>query len=184
MAPKRKPFINPVDGFLILFLLLLLIQSAFNLLFDQTFTADTNAIDVVVRTSAALIFGSFLSGQDKVETPSTQAKSTPAPMTLSSALPSENIPSGQIGFSAPIPSSSLDEVPSPPAFSEKPAVDTRTRPNLSVIVVALVGLFSLILLLIVRNFTTVTPGMAATLSQLRDFVCGCIGLLVRRAREN
>lgn len=34
MAPKRKPFINPVDGFLILFLLLLLIQSAFNLLFD------------------------------------------------------------------------------------------------------------------------------------------------------
>ena len=28
MAPKRKPFINPVDGFLILFLLLLLIQSA------------------------------------------------------------------------------------------------------------------------------------------------------------
>lgn len=62
MAPKRKPFINPVDGFLILFLLLLLIQPAFNLLFDQTFTADTNAIDVVVRTSAALIFGSFLSG--------------------------------------------------------------------------------------------------------------------------
>lgn len=98
MAPKRKPFINPVDGFLILFLLLLLIQSAFNLLFDQTFTADTNAIDVVVRTSAALIFGSFLSGQDKVETPSTQAKSTPAPMTLSSALPSENIPSGSDRF--------------------------------------------------------------------------------------
>lgn len=184
MAPKRKPFINPVDGFLILFLLLLLIQSAFNLLFDQTFTADTNAIDVVVRTSAALIFGSFLSGQDKVETPSIQTKSTPAPMTLSSVLPSENIPSGQIGFSAPMPSSSLDEVSSPPTFSEKPAVDSRTRPNLSVIVVALVGLFSLILLLIVRNFTTVTPGMAATLSQLRDFVCGCIGFLVRRAREN
>lgn len=184
MAPKRKPFINPVDGFLILFLLLLLIQSAFNLLFDQTFAADTNAIDVVVRTSTALIFGSFLSGQDKVETPSTQAKSTPAPVTLPSALPSENIPSGQIGFSAPMPSSSLDEVPSPPSFSEKPAVDTRTRPNLSVIVVALVGLFSMILLLIVRNFTTVTPGMAATLSQLRDFVCGCIGFLVRRAREN
>ena len=170
MAPKRKPFINPVDVFLILFLLLLLIQSAFNLLFDQTFTADTNAIDVVVRTSAALIFGSFLSGQDKVETPSTQAKSTPAPMTLSSALPPENIPSGQIGFSAPMPSSSLDEVSSPPAFSEKP--------------VALVGLFSLILLLIVHNFTTVTPNMSATLSQLRDFVCGCIGFLVRRAREN
>ena len=183
MAPKRKPFINPVDGFLILFLLLLLIQSAFNLLFDQTFTADTNAIDVVVRTSAALIF-SFLSGQHKVETPSTQAKSTPAPMTLSSVLPSENIPSGQIGFSAPMPSSSLDEVPSPPAFSEKPAVDTRTKPNLSVIIVALVGLFSMILLLIVRNFTTVTPNMSATLSQLRDFVCGCIGFLVRRAREN
>ena len=36
MAPKRKPFINPVDGFLILFLLLLLIQSAFNLLRTQT----------------------------------------------------------------------------------------------------------------------------------------------------
>lgn len=184
MAPKRKPFINPVDGFLILFLLLLLIQSAFNLLFDQTFTADTNAIDVVVRTSAALIFGNFLSGQDKVETPSTQAKSIPSPMTLSSVLPSENIPSGQIGFSAPMSSSSLDEVPSPPAFSEKPAVDTRTRPNLSVIVVALVGLFSMILLLIVRNFTTVTPNMSATLSQLRDFVCGCIGFLVRCAREN
>ena len=42
----------------------------------------------------------------------------------------------------------------------------------------------MILLLIVRNFTTVTPDMAATLSQLRDFVCGCIGFLVRRAREN
>ena len=43
---------------------------------------------------------------------------------------------------------------------------------------------TLILLLIVRNFTTVTPNMSATLSQLRDFVCGCIGFLVRRAREN
>ena len=29
MAPKRKPFINPVEGFLILFLLLLLIPVSY-----------------------------------------------------------------------------------------------------------------------------------------------------------
>ncbi|MFQ9800604.1 MAG: hypothetical protein ACLR23_18665 [Clostridia bacterium] len=53
--------IRLVDKFLMLFMLILLVYSAFNLFAHEEYTQDTNAIDVIVRTSAAAIFGYFLS---------------------------------------------------------------------------------------------------------------------------
>lgn len=53
--------ISLVDKFLMLFMLVLLVYSAFNLFNHEDHSQDTNAIDVIVRTSAAAIFGYFLS---------------------------------------------------------------------------------------------------------------------------
>ena len=54
--------IHLVDRCLIVFMALLLIQSAYSLVTRSGGIGQSNEIDVIVRTSAASIFGYFLSG--------------------------------------------------------------------------------------------------------------------------
>lgn len=65
---------------------------------------------------------------------------------------------------------------------EKPvemAPASSMRPSrIQVIVVSAIGMISLVLLLMARNFAEMTPEFAATVSQLRDFVAACVGFLV------
>ncbi|MEG1477486.1 MAG: hypothetical protein RSC38_07115, partial [Oscillospiraceae bacterium] len=49
------------DKFLIVFMLILMMQLGYNLFSDKTATSETNAIDIVVRTTTAAIFGYFVS---------------------------------------------------------------------------------------------------------------------------
>ena len=65
-----------MDKSLMLFMLLLLAQTAFTLFLSQTPSPATNAIDIVVRTSAAAIYGYFLSGSFGKQAPDGQ---TPLP---------------------------------------------------------------------------------------------------------
>lgn len=75
----RKPWcrIHPVDKSLLLFMLILLLQSAVNLFLPASGSSITGDIDIVVRTSAAAIFGYFLSanfiGHDEASGQATQS---------------------------------------------------------------------------------------------------------------
>lgn len=53
--------IHLVDKCLILFMLILLVQSAYCLFADSGIDSETNHIDIIIRTSSAAIFGYFLS---------------------------------------------------------------------------------------------------------------------------
>ena len=170
--------IRLVDKFLMLFMLILLVYSAFNLFAHEEYTQDTNAIDVIVRTSAAAIFGYFLSSNF---TKGSSSGITRTPYARSDAeLPPRNTaePSikNQIGFQT-----------SPDASTEKPGnADFHPLPStipahcdtIQVIVVSAIGGCSLLFLLILRNYVEITPEITATASQLRDFVSACIGYLV------
>lgn len=59
-AGSRRRRVRLVDGCLLTFLAVLLAQSAFSLF--SASSAETEGIDIIVRTSAAAVFGHLLSG--------------------------------------------------------------------------------------------------------------------------
>lgn len=110
-----------VDRCLLILMAVLLAQSTYTLFFPGGDSQLSGSIDIVVRTSAASIFGYFLSANFAAR--DQQEPSTPSPLQKSAAAPPESTPDSaaapknQIGFvSAPTP---------PPADRRDP--DTRGR---------------------------------------------------------
>ena len=176
--------IHAVDKSLIIFMVVLLAQSAYSIFFQSSASPAASDIDVVVRTSSAAIFGYFLSAN--FVSRSTQADSTPfangrrTVETVESGEASDSL-RGQIGFSAE-PSEPLQggiQTQGQPA-----AQSTSIAGYLQVAAATGIGLFCLLTLILVRNTThgsailTESSAAAATVVQFRDFVSGCVGFLI------
>lgn len=167
--------IHPVDKSLMLFLLVLLAQSAWNLFFPGSSGQTAGDIDIVVRTSSAAIFGYMLSanflrhaadGQPPDASP--EAPPAAAGGTGTGAL-------ARIGFdAAPAP-----ETVSPPELPPQQAGGDVIC--LQVAVATGIGIFCLVALLAVRNLAARGGGPEpdpAAVVQFRDFVSGCVGFLI------
>lgn len=79
------------------------------------------------------------------------------------------------------PSSVQNSDPTPKSEEkpiEKPPSSDLCCSRIQVIVVATIGMISLILLLMAGYFVDLTPEFAATVSQFWDFVAACVGFLV------
>ncbi len=120
------------DRCLILFMAILLGQSAYSLFAGAPGSPQSGDIDVIVRTASAAIFGYFLSARGR--RPAGKAGDGPGDHLVAAA--------------------------------------------------AAIGLFCLVILLALRNLPPEDPAMAgsdsatATVAQFRDFVSGCVGLLI------
>lgn len=166
--------IHPVDKSLLLFMVLLLAQSAYTL-FVPGGTAVSD-IDIMVRTSAAAIFGYFLSGSFTGRSSLSQGK-TPSDKDvrkMERAEGEQGAPVGQIGF-APAEAewtAGMGKVrPAPP--------ETPAAACLQVGIAAGIGLFCLAALLLFRHMGgEERSAAAATVVQFRDFVSGCVGFLI------
>lgn len=171
--------IHPVDKSLLIFMLILLVQSAVNLFLPASASAVTGDIDIVVRTSAAAIFGYFLSanfiGHDEESGQATQAAQTHILKPGADPV-QDSMPRAQIGFSA-------GEAASEPAAPQVQAMQQPIR-CLQVRAATFIGLFCLLALLILRNLTQlgiVSPtsdSVTGTIVQFRDFISGCVGFLI------
>lgn len=171
--------IHPVDKSLLIFMLILLVQSAVNLFLPASASAVTGDIDIVVRTSAAAIFGYFLSanfiGHDEESGQATQAAQTHILKPGADPV-QDSMPRAQIGFSA-------GEAASEPAAPQVRAPQQPIR-CLQVRAATFIGLFCLLALLILRNLTQlgiVSPtsdSVTGTIVQFRDFISGCVGFLI------
>lgn len=171
--------IHPVDKSLLIFILILLVQSAVNLFLPASASAVTGDIDIVVRTSAAAIFGYFLSanfiGHDEESGQATQAAQTHILKPGADPV-QDSMPRAQIGFSA-------GEAASEPAAPQVQATQQPIR-CLQVRAATFIGLFCLLALLILRNLTQlgiVSPtsdSVTGTIVQFRDFISGCVGFLI------
>lgn len=64
---KLKLDLSIAEKFLLIFLLLLFLQIIFNVVFNELALEQSSEIDIVVRTSAASIFGYFLGNSKKDE---------------------------------------------------------------------------------------------------------------------
>ena len=176
---KRLKFfwnrIHFVDKCLLFFLGVLLAQTAYTIFFGSASGKEADTIDIMVRTSSAAIFGYFVSANfdRSAKAGNSDYSSTLSPTSVK-ANPSEG-PKGKIGFTA-VPSSL--EVLQTSTVKE----DRRCYPKQEIIVAA-IGVTALIILLLFRNFRPNSPSASGAVSQMRDFVSGCIGFLVSCVSE-
>lgn len=154
--------IRLVDRFLILIMAILLMQSAYTLFVHETVSQETNSIDIIVRTSAAAIFGYFLSGNF---TKRTSSLSTQNIQDCVMTVPEQEA----------VKSNSSENTEA--AFDEAGHISGRCN-KLQIAVISVIGIVCLTFLLVLRNFSQITPQTASTVSQLRDFTSACVGFLV------
>ena len=164
--------ISLVDKFLLLFLFLFLVQIAYGLFTKTESSALINSVDVIIRTFASAVFGYFLSGRfsDTLPRGSTIPAISQNAMQTDPAAPSSV--RNKIGFS---------DLSADKTLSANTALRTVSAPadhTFQIVIVASVGLISLIILLILRNTSSVTDVMIAPLTQRRDMLSSSIGFLV------
>ena len=174
-----------VDRCLLILMAVLLAQSTYTLFFPGGDGQLSGSIDIVIRTSAASIFGYFLSANFAAR--DQQDPSAPASLPKSAAAPPESTPGStaapknQIGFvSAPTS-------PQTGGIQTQEASSSAEPPRcckLQVLVAACMGLFCLVVLILIRNTGSggtspeESSALTATVSQFRDFVSGCVGFLI------
>lgn len=179
-----------IDKCLIIFMTILMIQSIYNLFANESISQETNTIDVVIRTTSAAIFGYFLSANFIKKSTDNNINSVP-PEPLKkikqielSDQPAEhqNIINSKtnIGFTANATDTHItpNTVTDDDYISNDDYNDMNEISHQQIIIATIIGITSLCVLLAARNFITVTPNMSGTISQLRDFVSGCVGFLL------
>lgn len=174
--------IHPVDRCLILFAVVLLAQSVYSL-FAPEETPLAGNIDTMVRTSLAAVFGYFLSSNFNA---GSSGKSAQEETTSHRAEPLlEETPSELSPASAPSPQREAQQEAAPQAkpVVSKAAEAPATVSRLQIFLAAGIGLVCLMALLALRCHPSLAEhalsgSPAATVTQFRDLVSGCIGFLI------
>lgn len=162
-----------VDRCLLLIMIILMGYIAVSFFFQNSVSQDVSTIDIIVRTSAAAIFGYFVSG-NFINPPSSENTFSPSlPSTINPDETRDQTQLKQIGFSL---SSDPVSFADPPVSSSSSCL-THLR-KVQITVVTIIGIFSLLFLFFAANIHQLSSGMSATLSQLRDFVSACVGFLI------
>lgn len=163
------------DKCLLIFMGILLFQSAYNIFFHGVAAHGNDTLDIIIRTTAAAIFGYFISANFQNGTKSAvQNEQNKRDSLTLDASSTDGKPMGRIGFSAKTDALELPTENTGISFENKP----KCRNHLQILVIACIGLFSLITLIIFRNYAVLNAVATATLSQLRDFVSGSVGFLI------
>lgn len=175
--------IHPVNKSLLFLMLVLLIQSTVSLFLPGDASQITRDIDVIVRTSAAAIFGYFLSASFlRNAAVSGQATSSQAPHILETGAELSGESTGakaRIGFTSEEPG-----LESGGTEDQNSSASSSAASCLQITIAAAIGLFCLITLLVLRNsaqlglLSTDSSSVAAAVTQFRDFISGCIGFLI------
>lgn len=184
----KKAFfrIHLVDKCLILFMFVLLTQSAYSMFFLIGGDSEASHIDVIVRTASASIFGYFLSA-NFIRYPSAPKEENASNPSLKvaekrSSEKEDGVIHGRIGFGINPPEGDVQAG----GASGVPSGEKETIPEgrLQIIAATVIGMFCLITLIVLRNAAdgTVPTGdyqsAAATVAQFRDFISGCVGFLI------
>ena len=174
-----------VDTVLIVYMLILLSYMTARLFIGVGTDGSSNVIDIVIRTSAAGVFGYFISRNFGRRSNKTSLENIDA--VYQKSIDGDS--SGQIGFQV------RDRVDANAAAGQSLEGDTSVQTGkisgyqsavpstegcdrVQVVVVSVIGLFSLIVLLVARQFYSTSTEFTAIVSQLRDFFSASIGFLI------
>lgn len=165
-----------VDRLLLIFMVILLAQSARSLFSYECASQNSDALHTAIRTTAASIFGYFISagfrGANQDGT-SIQAESdSAAGQNKAKKLTTQTSLSEHEGTSIEARSKTI---------VDQPGESTDQRLRQQMLIVGMIGISSLLMLVIACDSTQDTTNAAAALSQLRDFVSGSVGFLIGHA---
>ena len=181
-----------VDRCLLVFLTVLLLQSAYSIFVLGDGGGGNRDIDIIVRTSSAAIFGYFLSADLRRKSGGTAAgpvSAAPAAVRLEGESAGDGPAMVRIGFAAPDgeAESGGTDVPAQSgaagAGEAGPAEDGPCDRQKTLVVTG-IGLFCLVVLLVLRDLpewneaVAASPALSAAAAQFRDFVSGCVGYLI------
>lgn len=175
--------IKLIDRCLIIVMAILMFQSIYNLFINEVNSQDTTTIDVVVRTTSAAIFGYFLSA-NFIKRPSRKYINTDVSSNLfiddnsTNKVQESNKNNvmnvkNTIGFT-----SEIDNYENKVPVNKIEGTEEGETSELQIIIATVICVVALIVLFVVRNFTATTPASLGTISQMRDFVSGCVGFLL------
>ncbi len=189
---------------LVLFLAILLIQSALGLFLPQR--ADMDSVDIVLRTAISSIFGYLMSSMGQKSITSTQKSQNQNQDQNPDNNTNNNSAPRTIGFSGEGDTSSLliradsagqnsnqaNQISPNSQNSQISQNDQNAQKNWSAdnlqfqtIIIACLGFFCLSVLIFLHYYTgeiTATTGVIATIAQFRDIISGSIGALIGLAR--
>lgn len=152
---KIKKFIKDIslrDKCIIFFMMILIVNSAYSL-FIPVHGKYTSAIDVLERAAMASIFGYLLGNNFQIKKSSRKKQEI-------NDLSKENSEGEKVQED-----------------SEHKYENEETN-NVQVIIATIIGILSLLILMIAREFTQLPDDALATISQFKTFVSGCIGFLI------
>ncbi len=164
---------------LVIFLAVLLIQSALSLFVPQR--ADMDSVDIVLRTAISSIFGYLMSsiGQKSTATDTKKTEdNSPRTIGFSGESDTTSLLSGA-GTSVPNSSQSSQPIQSSTKSWSSDNLQFQT------IIIACLGFFCLSVLIFLHYYTgeiSATTGVIATIAQFRDIISGSIGALIGLAR--
>lgn len=192
--------IHLVDRCLLAFMLILMLQSAYSLFSAGSQPADSSHIDVIIRTSAAAIFGYFLSANfcmrpdrdDRYTWSSGRTvqvdkgkKDKGAPVQNRMGFEpagTEPEPPGTGAGIGPVGTGAQTGKENPQDMVDEGSGDIRPACSLQIVTAASIGLFCLVVLILVRNLAggEAELGLAASpvIVQFRDFISGSVGFLI------
>ena len=175
--------IHLVNKSLLFFMLILLVQSTVSMFLPGDASQLTRDIDVIVRTSAASIFGYFLSASFlRSASGSGQATNGTTSHILETGAERSEETAGamaRIGFTdveASLESGGTED--------QATSVGASAAGSLQIAIAGAIGLFCLIVLLALRNLVQLgflsaeSSSVATAVTQFRDFIAGCVGFLI------
>lgn len=185
---KSLDKINLIDKCLIIFMMILMFQSIYNLFVNEANLNGGATIDILIRTTEASVFGYFLSanfikkdrlfkGNSKKEESinSDENKDITGRMIDDNSENAVDFINDNSKNADNYVQSKQDEyIPK----SKDNNYDENDTSEQQIIIVTVIGIISLIAIIMVRNCNLDTTDSVATISQLRDFVSGSVGFLL------
>lgn len=172
-----------VDKCLLLFMFILMFQSVQSLIFNETVLSNSQDIDVVIRTLAASIFGYFISANFQHEE---QARKNENDRHVSNDKETPQVKGasdGSLSFHEIVSNGDLDHNKYEVNNLTNSCYQREKRIKQQIAIVTIIGVFSLIILAVVRNLGYMPEAATATLSQLRDFASSSIGFLIGYSKK-
>lgn len=182
---KSSPWkrMHLIDRCLFIFMLLLISQSVYNLFAHEIAYEDASSLDSALRTTTSGIFGYFISGGTATIGKSKEQEEAQSATAIPIGFQSTS-PSAHMTASTQEPSSTPTAAATTPALISPLPTPTVNHAGQQVIIVTLIGLISLVILIVARNFASLNTTTIATLSQFRDFTSGSVGFLIGRANNS
>ncbi len=162
--------INLKDWYLILFVTILMFQTIYNL-FDSPSNVQYSPIDTAIRTTLAGLFGYFM-GKGF-------AKGDKERLIISKELIDIEKEIEELENATKDDVNDVEKQ----IVIEATQSPTNKKAELQILIVGAIGIMSLIVLIVARNWSILSTDNIATLSQLRDLVSGSTGFLISGAEK-